>query len=51
MAKITRILAANICRLDACIMQIMLPQAMVVNEVSWHLTWVLPSVETEKACV
>ena len=27
---------------DTCIMQIMLPQAMVVYEVSWHLTWVLP---------
>ena len=29
-------------KLDTCIMQTMLPQAMVVYEVSWHLTWILP---------
>ena len=29
----------------------MLPQAMVVYEVSWHLTWVLSSAETHGACV
>ena len=36
MVEITRILAANIRRLDTCIMQTMLPQAIVVYEVSWH---------------
>ena len=50
MVEITRILAANIRRLDTCIMQTMLPQAMVVYEVSWHLTWVLP-LQTDGACV
>ena len=39
------------CKLDTCIMQTMLPQAMVVCEVSWHLTWVLSSAETHGACV
>ena len=29
----------------------MLPQAMVVYEVSWHLTWVLSSAEAHGACV
>ena len=37
--------------LDTCIMQTMLPQAMVVYEVSWYLTWVLSSAETHGACV
>ena len=32
-------------------MQTMLPQAMVVYEGSWHLTWVLSSAETHGACV
>ena len=38
-------------KLDTCIMQTMLPQAMVVYEVSWHLTWVFSSAETHGACV
>ena len=37
--------------LDTWIMQTMLPQAMVVYDVSWHLTWVLSSAETHGACV